>query len=73
MRPPKQARMWEYEDTPLWSGSAPVVHLPEPKHNPRPATHRMFACGLCQDTGVTSAGYCWCDAGVKARRLAEAA
>jgi len=48
------------------------VHLPEvPERAPRPATHRMFSCGLCQDTGRTSAGFCWCDAGVKARRLAS--
>ena len=69
-----QARFWQYEDTPLWSGCAPVYHEPDlPQRAPRPATKRMFGCGLCQDTGRTSAGFCWCDAGVQARRLVEKA
>jgi hypothetical protein len=56
---PKQQRMFESEDLPLFSGTAPKGELQD--FNPQPADRQlgMFDCPLCRDTGLVKVGSRW--------------
>ena len=64
----EQAKMFETEDLPLFSGTAPMGHIetfdPKPEHR----QESLAKCRLCQDTGVLGEhAFCWCEAGQKAK------
>ena len=64
----KQQRMFETEDLPLFSGTAPTGHIET--FDPLPA-HRqesLAKCRFCADTGRVKDGFCWCKVG-KALRV----
>lgn len=65
-----QIRMFDAQDLPLFSGTAPRCHIKV--FDPKPAHHQeSFAkCRFCQDTGVLGDyAFCWCEAGQKQRML----
>jgi hypothetical protein len=74
----KQARMFETEDLPLFSGT-PQSGNAEP-FDPAYVGHQMSTakCRLCMDTGAvqaesgTTPRWCWCEAGQVAREKGRA-
>ena len=54
---------------PIFSGTAPPGKV-EVFNAHTPAVHQdtFAACRFCHDTGITSAGFCTCEAGVLARQ-----
>lgn len=62
MSKPKQSRMFETEDLPLFSGAVQSVFLSKIKPN-RPTQPILGNCHVCMDTGWVDGHYCWCEAG----------
>lgn len=65
-------RLWQYEDTPLFSGTAQRTSASKPNPTrPAPPPLPSVKCRACMDTGEIKIGtarhYCWCEAGVYAR------
>lgn len=63
-----QLKMFETEDLPLFSGTAPTGHIetfdPKPEH----LQESLAKCRFCADTGkLGDFAYCWCEAGQQAR------
>lgn len=63
-----QLSMFETEDLPLFSGTAQQAGVES--FDPQPQHHQAsFAkCHFCNDTGRTSEGCCWCEAGRQAKQ-----
>jgi hypothetical protein len=58
----KQARMFQTEDLPLFSGTTPRGTIPTSTHA-EPAQPILGGCRLCLDTGLVDGKPCWCEAG----------
>lgn len=69
--PPQQPRMFGEDDLPIFSGTPPTGKVEA--FIPTPAAHQQgFAnCRFCHDTGITSAGFCTCEAGLQARQRTQ--
>jgi hypothetical protein len=59
---PRQARMFETEDLPLFSGTVSRGTLP-PASPAEPRQPILGKCRLCLDTGLVEGKPCWCEAG----------
>ncbi len=69
----KQAQMFEFEDLPLFSGTAPRGQEARFDPSPTATQESMATCKTCLDTGKVAATrtvgvkFCWCKAGHEAR------
>ena len=69
---PKQSRMFETQDLPLFSGTSqraeePIAATPDRVYIQQTIPAR---CAACLDTGWLDQGFCWCRAGDEAREAA---
>ena len=68
----KQAQMFEFEDLPLFSGTAPRGQEARFDPSPTATQESMATCKTCLDTGKVAATrtagikFCWCKAGSEA-------
>lgn len=66
-----QLSMFQTEDLPLFSGTAPRGKVEPFKAKPEPKQERLPAsCDACADTGVLGEyAFCWCEAGQERKKL----
>jgi hypothetical protein len=58
-----QTRMFEFEDLPLFSGTAQITAEDTVDIGPAVEQESLATCRLCLDTGQIGNGRCWCEKG----------
>jgi hypothetical protein len=66
-----QSSMFDAQDLPLFSGTAPACTLPAFEPEPVHVQESLAKCRFCADTGkLGDHALCWCEAGQAAKEAA---